>query len=134
MKKIIATAALLLGLVFAPGVSKADDVIKASAKAAEAADSSAYVIDGKIYKTDLEAGCYYLDSAGAKYMLTGSDEMLNKVLRMGADVELKVVPDPDAVTACMVGPALRIVDVIKVEKPKRASSDYKPMTRAEVSI
>ena len=67
-------------------------------------------------------------------MVTGSDEMLNKVLRMGADVELKVVPDPDAVTACMLGPALRIVDVIKVERPTRASSDYKPITKAEVSI
>ena len=134
MKKLITTTALLLGLFFAPTVSLADDVIKASHKDAVAADSSAYVIDGKIYKTDLEAGCYYLDSAGSKYMLTGTDEMLNKVLRMGADVELKVVPDPDAVTACMLGPALRIVDVIKVDKPKRASSDYKPMTRAEVSI
>jgi hypothetical protein len=131
MKKIIATAALLLGLFIAPGISKADDVIAESAPAK--ADSS-YIIDGKIYKTDLEAGCYYLDSAGAKYMLTGSDEMLNQVLRMGADVELKVVPDPEAVTACMVGPALRIVDVIKVEKPTRVSSEYKPLARGEVSL
>jgi hypothetical protein len=130
MKKLIATAALLLGLFIAPGISKADDVI---AKDAPKADSS-YVIDGKIYKTDLEAGCYYLDSAGAKYMLTGTDEMLNKVLRMGADVELKVVPDPDAVTACMLGPALRIVDVIKVEKPIRVSSEYKPIAKGEASI
>ncbi len=131
MKNFIATAALLLGLIIAPGVSQADDVI--ATDAAAKADSS-YVIDGKIYKTDLAAGCFYLDSAGAKYMLTGTDEMLNKVLRMGADVELKVIPDPDAVTACMLGPALRIVDVIKVEKPTRASSDYKPITRGEVSI
>lgn len=131
MKKLIATAALLLGLFIAPGISKADDVI---AKDVPAQADSSYVIDGKIYKTDLEAGCYYLDSAGAKYMLTGSDEMLNKVLRMGADVELKVVPDPDAVTACMLGPALRIVDVIKVEKPTRISSEYKPIARGEVSL
>jgi hypothetical protein len=131
MKKIIATAALLLGLFIAPGISKADDVI--ATQAAPAADSS-YVIDGKIYKTDLEAGCYYLDSAGARYMLTGTDEMLNKVLRMGADVELKVVPDPEAVTACMLGPALRIVDVIKVEKPVRVSADYKPIAKGEVSL
>lgn len=131
MKKIIATAALLLGLFLQPSVSSADEVTTTnSAKA----DSSAYSIDGKIYKTDLEAGCYYLDSAGTKYMLTGSDEMLNKVLRLGSDVELVVVPDPDAVTACMLGPVLRIVDVIKVDKPKRVSSEYKPMTRAEVAI
>lgn len=131
MKKLITTAALLLALFIAPEISKADEVF--DKKDTPAMDSS-YVIDGKIYKTDLEAGCYYLDSAGAKYMLTGSDEMLNKVLRMGADVELKVVPDPDAVTACMLGPALRVVDVIKVEKPTRASSDYKPITRAEAAI
>lgn len=130
MKKFIATA-LLLGLFIAPGISKADDVI---AKDASAKADSSYVIDGKIYKTDLEAGCYYLDSAGTKYMLTGTDEMLNKVLRMGADVELKVVPDPDAVTACMIGPALRIVAVIKVEKQIRVSSEYKPIAKGEASI
>jgi hypothetical protein len=129
MRKFIATAALLLGLFIAPGLATADEVF---ASDAPATTDSSYVIDGKIYKTDLEAGCYYLDSAGAKYMLTGTDEMLNQVLRMGSDVELKVVPDPDAVTACMIGPALRIVDVIKVEKPTRASSDYKPMAKGEV--
>ena len=134
MKKFIATAALLLGLIVAPEISKADDVIQVSAKDSAVIDSAAYIIDGTIYKTDLEAGCFYLDSAGAKYMLVGSDEMLNKVLKFGADVELKVVPDPDAVTACMLGPALRIVDVIKVERMIRPSSDYKPITKAEVSI
>jgi len=134
MKKFIATTALLLGLIVAPEISKADDVIQVSAKDSAVMDSAAYIIDGTIYKTDLEAGCFYLDSAGAKYMLVGSDEMLNKVLKFGADVELKVVPDPDAVTACMLGPALRIVDVIKVERMIRPSSDYKPITKAEVSI
>lgn len=134
MKKFIATAALLLGLIIAPEITKAEEVFDIGAKDTAVIDSSAYIIDGTIYKTDLEAGCFYLDSAGAKYMLVGSDEMLNKVLKFGADVELKVVPDPDAVTACRLGPALRVVGVIKVEREIRPSSDYKPITKAEVSI
>lgn len=140
MKKIFAILALLLGLALQPSDASAtasaevgDTVRTISAKAAVALqDSAAYIIDGKIYKTDLEAGCYYLDSAGTKYMLVGPDEALNKVLRLGQDVELVVKPDNETVTACRVGPVLRIVAVIRVEKPKRSSSEYKPKTQGDV--
>ena len=140
MKKLFAIAALLLGLATQPSISLAEGgeqvIFKTATQALEQAievDSSAYVIDGKIFKTDPEAGCYYLDSAGTKYMLVGSDETIDQVLRLGQNVELVVVPDTETVTACRVGPVLRVVDVIKIEKPKRSSSEYKPKTRGDAA-
>lgn len=129
LKRICATSALLLGLFFSPMMVRANE-----GTPSEHSVPHRYVIEGLINRTAPEGGCYFLDSAGARYHLTGSADDLEKVLRTGQEVRLLVEPDPTAVTACEEGPALKIVQVIKVEKPMKITRPYKSRHRGEAFV
>jgi hypothetical protein len=129
LKQLCLTTALLLGLFFQPTTSRADDITPTEQSA-----SQRYVIEGMINRTTPEGGCFYLDSAGARYHLTGRAEDLEQVLRLGQEVRLVVEPDPTAVTACEEGPALKILQVLKVEKPMNVTRPYKSRHRGEAFV
>lgn len=97
--KVIARIVLLLSLVggFTHEVSAADE---------------AFIISGRMMFTELEGGCWYLETdRGEKYQLTGSTTDIERTHSLGRMLRMKVVRADNIMSACMIGPFLRIVEI-----------------------
>lgn len=72
--------------------------------------SDEFTIEGVMRHTDLEGGCWYLDTDGKKYELRAGDETIQRTREEGKYFKLLVRKSGGA-SICMVG---QIVDVVEV--------------------
>jgi hypothetical protein len=72
--------------------------------------SDEFTIEGVMRHTDLEGGCWYLDTEGKKYELRAGDETIRRTREEGKYFKLLVRKSGGA-SICMVG---QIVDVVEV--------------------
>ncbi|MBS1902895.1 MAG: hypothetical protein JSS75_04255 [Bacteroidetes bacterium] len=74
--------------------------------------SQPYTVSGIMQHTDLEGGCWFLQTKKEKFELTGSPEDLRKCYVEGRLVTLRVVDRPFMASTCMLGRRIEIVEVL----------------------
>lgn len=70
-----------------------------------------FTVSGIMQHSDLEGGCWYLQTKQEKFELTGSPENLQKCYVVGRPVTLRVRYKPMMASICMMGKVIEILDV-----------------------
>jgi hypothetical protein len=98
MKKLLYLSLFILGL------------------AAPALEAKPFIVTGRMdYNADLEGGCWYLSAEDGKtYQLVGTEQQLRQIQVIGRNVKLSVDPEPKMGSICMIGPMVRIVEILDV--------------------
>jgi hypothetical protein len=86
-----------------------------------------FTLTGTMLHTDLEGGCWYLETKrGQKYELVGNEEDLRKVRVEGRLVTLTVRQKKMAASICMMGTIVEILEVLDTNRyPKDPAWELK---------
>ncbi len=94
--------AILLTLTFAVG--------------ARPASAQQFLLHGKMVTTHVEGGCWYLDVAGKHYEFIGDSGAVASTHIEGAYVTVLVEAAKGAMSACMVGEVVKLIEVQQSER------------------
>jgi len=86
--------------------------------ATSAAQAQQSILIGKMVHTDIEGGCWYLDVNGKHYELTGDTALTNQVHVDGAQVTVLTEAAKGAMSPCMIGEIVHVVEVDQVLTPE----------------
>jgi hypothetical protein len=76
------------------------------------AQKEEFTISGMMQHTDLEGGCWFMESKQIKYELTGSAETLQTCRVEGRMLVLRVLPAPMIASRCMLGHMVQVIEVL----------------------
>jgi hypothetical protein len=91
-------------------------ILSIAALSAHPAMAQEFLLHGKMVFTNIEGGCWYLDAGGKHYELTGDSAMVASTHIEGAYVTVSVEPAKGAMSACMVGEIVKLVQVQESER------------------
>ncbi len=105
MRKAMNTARILVCILALGALGR-------TALAEQKDTSKEFTVSGIMQHTELEGGCWFLQTKTEKYELTGSPEDLAKCYVEGRPLTLRVVLRPFMASTCMIGKRIEIIAVL----------------------